>query len=215
MPRKTLLILSLALNAAAILYFTGKRLITKKPVHTYAVSDYITATTQIQAMLPIDSGDVVFVGDSHTSNFPVNEMFGAKNRGVASSRIKDILGRIHAIAGSKPSKLFLECGVNDLLDGRSVDEVFADYKRLITTIQNVTPSTALLVQSTCPVLKDIGVDSLNGCLKRYCDSMRIIFIDLDTVFKKDGKLDSSITWDGIHLNAEGYKRWYTVVKKYL
>lgn len=212
MPRKTLLVLSLALNVAAVLYFIGKRVLINKPVHTYAVSDYITATTEIQAMLPIDSGDIVFVGDSHTSNFPVSELFGAKNRGVASSRIKDIMGRIQPIVRSKPSKIFLECGVNDLLDGRTVTDVFTDYKKLI---QVIIPSTTLIIQSTCPVLKDVATDSLNACLKRYCDSIGITFIDLDTVFKKDGKLDSTLTWDGIHLNIEGYKRWYDTVKRFL
>lgn len=226
MPRKTLLILSVAINAAFVLFFIGKRIywtyFRQPEEHTYNLTDYMHATAEIQAMLPIDSADIVFVGNSLTSNFPLTEMFGTlriKNRGVGSSRITDILERIHPIAGSKPSKLFLEGGVNDLLDNRPVKEVFIDYTKLIDVITDISPSTKLYVQSTCPVVgikHDVqpGIDSLNIRLRKYCDSTRIPFVDMDPLFKVNGKLNPELTWDGIHLNAEGYRRWYKSVKKY-
>lgn len=223
MTRKALL-LAVAITPLA-LYIIGKRIFRPngKAAATSALVAYKNATTEIQATLPIDSGDIVFIGNSLTSNFPLNEMFGTlriKNRGVGSSRLIDIYNRVGDIAEAKPSKLFFIGGVNDFLDRRNVSAVFRDYVKTIDRARTISPLTILYIQSTLPV-RDIRpdiqpcIDSLNSMLKDFCAWQGILFINLDKVLRVGSKLDSTLTWDGIHLNSKGYCRWKKEIEKVL
>lgn len=224
MPRKTLLILSLGLNIAVVLFFIGKRIYWsyyKNPVtYSYTVADYMIATANLQSNLAIDTGDIVFVGNSLTSHFPM-EMFGDtkyKNRGVGSNTTKEILDRIKPIAEAHPAVIITEVGFNDISAGRPVIQAFNNYCNIIQIIRTTAPRTTLIVQSTLPV-GDIkympSVDSLNTLLKQHCIENKIQYLDLHPVLRKGAGLDSTLTWDGIHLNYEGYKRWYDTVNKFL
>ena len=57
-----------------------------------------------------DNADIVFVGDSITSNARWNEFFSGKaiyNRGISGDRTKDILSRIDTILSLNPKKAFV------------------------------------------------------------------------------------------------------------
>lgn len=224
MPRKTLLILSLALNVAFVLFFIGKRIYwtyyRMPTAYEYNEEDYMRATAQKQNALPIDTADWVFVGNSLTSNFPVEEMMGPglKNRGIAGNKTGDILQRIESIAQYRPAGILVEAGINDLNEKKSVKEIFINYKSIIDLIREVSPGTQIIIQSTLPVCKTSlplmpGVDSLNNLLKECCWRYGLDYLDLHKVLRKGNGLDSACTWDGIHLNYEGYRRWAAEVKK--
>jgi lysophospholipase L1-like esterase len=224
MPRKTLFILSVTLNVAIVLYLVGKRIYYKyynKPTaYAYTQEDYMTATAKIQAELPIDTNDIVFVGNSLTSNFPVYELFGSlkvKNRGIGSNQTTHILERIPRIASYHPKTILIEAGINDFNIKRSVAETFSNYQKIVDTIRATSPRTEIIIQSTLPTCRESlplmpMVDSLNGILKQYCEKEKMLFLDVAPVLSKNNCLDSTLTWDGIHLNLEGYRKWLALVK---
>ncbi len=48
---------------------------------------------------------------------------------------------------------------------------------------------------------------LNARLKEMCGENHIQFLELYKELSKDGYLNDSLSYDGIHLNAQGYALW--------
>ncbi len=180
------------------------------------------ATAELQSEFPIDSNDMVFIGNSLTSHFPLSEIFGTdvKNRGVGSNKTADILARVPGIARSKPARIFLEGGVNDLSESISVDDIMNNFILMVDTIRSCSPRTEIFIQSTLPTGKESlplmpGVDSLNNCLMRFCKAENIPFIDIGSKLRSGPGLDSSLTWDGIHLTGRGYRIWVRELRQFI
>lgn len=224
MPRKLLYLLAAAIP---FIIYTGARKIyqyynTPPVLYKFTQDEYMVATAELQTNLPIDTGDIVFVGNSLTSNWPLMEMFGSmkyKNRGIASNTTAHILRRIKFIAQSCPSVIFVEGGVNDFFAGISAAQSFENFKQIIDVVKTTSPHTRLIIESTFPVCMETTplmkrIDSLNNLLKEYCRD-KVEFLDLQGIYRKNNALDSSLTWDGVHLNYEGYKRWRDTVRAVL
>ena len=162
-------------------------------------------------LLPIDSGDLVFVGTSITEGFPVTELFHSlkvRNRGIGGNETKYVLEYIEKIARKTPARIFLEIGVNDLKAHVPVDSVFNRYRRIISIIRTVSPDTEVIVQSNMPTRPpNVEISELNRRLSELCLNQKLTYVDLYSAFCKDGSLDTAFTPDGIHLNAHAYAIW--------
>lgn len=226
MSYKTSFFLLAILNLVAVLYFTGKRIYWsnyRMPAqYPYTITDYMNATAELQATFPIDTMDVVFVGNSLTSNFLLAETFGTgvKNRGIGSNKMIDIVNRVGRIAAYKPAKIFLEGGVNDINERYSAIGVCQNMRQAVELIRRTSPHTRVYIQSTLPTCRESlplmrGIDSINWHLKNYCDTAAITYIDVHSKLRNGAGLDSTLTWDGIHLNAKGYRIWEQTVRPYI
>lgn len=150
--------------------------------------------------LPNDSG-IVMIGTSLTEGFPA-ELLGFKNRGIGG------LLSSEAIDIPKGKRTLIEVGINDITGDIRLSELFGNYERLI--------DSTCIVQSVLPVTGDYEkyntrIDSVNTWLKNYCHKMRIPFINTHDTFLLNGKLDSSLTFDGLHLNKKGYNKWVDIL----
>jgi lysophospholipase L1-like esterase len=227
---KKFLILSVTLNAVIILFFAGKRYYYSygpgaghdTASGTSFYDQWNSMRSSVYATLPIDSCDIVFVGNSLTEAFPVTEIFGkyVKNRGISGNSTIHLLNRIKPIAQKHPKKIFIEIGVNDFNFGYSVESAFHNYEKIIHSIKTYSPRTQIFVQSlmpTCMSYKSIihSIDSLNVELRQYCRSQQITYIDLYTPMLKSSGLDSAYTADGIHLNNKGYAVWRRQIEKFV
>lgn len=215
---KRWLIISVSLNLLIILTIIGKRIYYStygSPSPSFDITAYMAAINEIQESLPIDTGDIVFVGTSLTANFPLNEIFNTtkiKNRGIASNQLTHISDRISCITDARPKVIYLEAGINDLEQGVPAMVTADRYKYLIDKIDSLSPGTNVIVQSTLPVCYGYlhlmnKVDSLNNLIKEYCSKKGIMYLDIGSTLRKGPSLDTSYTWDGVHLNAAGYRMW--------
>ena len=61
--------------------------------------------------------DVVFLGDSLTDFYPIEEFTDVKivNRGIAGDTTSDVMHRVSEVVELKPKKLFLQIGINDMI----------------------------------------------------------------------------------------------------
>lgn len=214
-----LTIFSLILNVLLSLFFVGKRYYYSHSGSSSKTSSLIDAWNDSRnselKTLPIDSTDIVFVGNSITEGFPVNEVFRSihvKNRGIGFNQSKHILGRIDAILTGKPKKLFLAVGINDLLQSVPVDTLFRNYRQIIRKIETGSPRTKLFVQSIFPVGKTYEslnpiIVAFNLRLKHYCDSLAIPFLDIHSRLASHGRLEPPYTMDDVHLTGAGYDIW--------
>lgn len=223
---KKALIISVSLNVMIITVLVCKRYYyshqSKQITRNVFFDQWDTMRTDLLRSLPIDSNDVVFVGNSLSEGFPVTEIYGAhfKSRGIGGNNTNHILNRITGIADNHPRKIFLEAGLNDLIASYPVDSIFNNYKRIIQIINNRSPKTGVYVQSTTPArgsysyLND-SIRRLNDKLSRYCIENSIQFVDLYTQMATNNCLNNNLTSDGIHLNGKGYEIWRKVIGQFL
>jgi lysophospholipase L1-like esterase len=175
------------------------------------------------------SNEVVFLGDSITAIPDWNSLFGVSyiiNAGVGGSKTDDVISRVSSVISSKPRKLFLMIGVNDLSYGKDASYVFTNIETIVNKIKSESPDTIIYLQSVLPVNFDISKDSrpnygqeiimLNDKLKSFADGNKVIFIDLYPSFcGSDNKMYAKYTADGVHPNSDGYAVWKNLISQYI
>lgn len=224
---KKVLIASVSLNLIILLVYAGKRYYyahskPAAPAAGYPFDNWNIMRTSLFSIQRVDTGDIVFVGNSLTEAFPVTEMFGSncKNRGISGNKTAHILKRIALIAKGHPKKLFIEAGINDFVFGGTVDSTFNNYIKILGVIKRESPRTLVYVQSTLPTCGsyepfNISVIELNEKLREYCKRMSIRYIDIYSPMVLAGKMDSTLTADGLHLNGKGYDIWQHAIAGYV
>lgn len=232
---KMILFVSLLLNFVFAVY-AGYKIYTKLNVENNVIPmaqrmdsiTFVFARDNVFRHLPNDSNEIIMLGNSLTNNFEWHEMFSdqnLKNRGINGDITLGVLKRIKEITESKPSKVFIEIGVNDLLEGFAIEETFENYKKIIKTIRKESSATKIFVQSLLPcswykygtnerVSPDIL--KLNSKLKDYCTQADIQYIDLYPHFAVGNDLNQKFDCgDGLHLNGTGYVQWCKLIKIHL
>lgn len=195
---------------------------------TYGVFYYQRATLFDE--LPVDSADIIMLGNSLTNGCEWHELLGmpnVKNRGITADVIAGISERLPAIVNGQPAKIFLMTGVNDISHDLSVSEIAAEYAKLIDQIREQMPNTKLYVQSCLPVNISFGlyarmadkedeIVDLNAALKAMADEKGFTYIDLWTpMADTDGHLRRELTNDGLHLLGPGYLVWRDAILPYI
>lgn len=211
--------ISLTINILVLLFVIGRRVyyshygyFNPKQVTS---KDEATARKQSRVellnSLPVDSNDVVFIGDSQIEAIPITEIFGTdfKNRGIAGDNSKDVLNRIDCVL---PARLiYLAVGINDISNNVPLDSLKMNIERIAGKAGG-----KLIIQSVLPTSGEYKEDSkkvvaFNHWLQTYCAAKGIRFVDLDHVFTN---MDS-LTVDGLHLNKKGIELWLKEVKSLL
>ncbi len=180
--------------------------------------------------LPNNIDEIVFLGNSITDGCNWSEFLDeprAINRGISGDRTEGILDRLDEVLDSKPLKIFLMIGINDLGGGKSVNYVKKNLIKIVERIKKESPSTEIYFQSILPVNPEFGmfnthtdktkeVININKHLKKYCNKNNLYYIDLHTSFKtKENYLKLTYTNDGLHLLGEGYMLWKSLILEHV
>lgn len=221
LPIRTIAIGSILLNLAIVAGFVLRRSSNTNAqlVENLTFQSKLNASrTELFNSFHVDSTDIVFVGDSHSAGFLLDESFPGKkvrNRGIPGNEIEMTIQSIQKMISEKPSKIFLQIGVNDLIAGKSPDYIINKYSGLIHQIKDA--GIALYVQSLFPTTGkyeniETAVEKTNNLLKDLCYKNNIRYIDVYSGLVKAGKLDNELTYDGLHLNSHGYDIWKNAVE---
>jgi len=174
-----------------------------------------------------DKNAFVFLGNSITSGTDWVELLGIKNavnRGISGDITFGILERLDEVISGTPKKVFILIGINDISRNIPDDVILNNYKKIIQRIQSGSPRTKIYFHTILPVNneftpaknqfnKDEHILYLNAELKKLANTHGIFVIDLYKHFlNKENKLEKKYTYDGLHLNAAGYKFWADVLK---
>jgi len=194
-------------------------------------STYYEQRKSLFEALPDTKGEIIFLGNSITDGGEWVELFRnkhMKNRGISGDISAGVLNRLNEITSSKPAKVFLLIGINDLARSISVDSLFQNIILIVTNIGKQSPKTKVYVQSILPVNCDLGmfrdhtnkaahIIEVNKLLLDWCKHNGIQYIDLYSRFKNDSdqKLNPVYTNDGLHLMGEGYRVWAEIIRTYL
>ena len=181
--------------------------------------------------LSISPEDIVFFGNSITDGGEFHELFNMpniKNRGINGDNVSGLIERAGQITKGKPSKIFILIGINDIAQGHSVNQIIAEYQKLINKLKKETPVSKIYVQSVMPINNDFGrykslvgkeamIPELNKELESLAEKNDLTYIDLWPILAEPstGKLIESYTPDGLHLSGKAYKAWTGLLLPYL
>ena len=177
-------------------------------------------------LLPDTENEIIFLGNSITDNCEWAELFGnpnIKNRGIGGDDTDGVLERLDEVTSSKPSKIFIMIGTNDLAYGKSAEHVIGNTGLILDRIAGSSPSTKVYVQSVLPVDDAVHytrpnseIIKINGELKKMTAERGLVYIDLHSAFvDENGILNKRYSLDGLHLNGEGYELWKKLILDYV
>ncbi|MGE5431022.1 MAG: GDSL-type esterase/lipase family protein [Syntrophomonadaceae bacterium] len=159
---------------------------------------------------------IVMLGNSLTHGVNWNELLGRNDiaeRGIPGDGLRDFLKRMQFVYKLNPKICFIMGGVNDLYTGYPPELIFANYTKVVEALKehDIIPiiQSSLYVSSKYLLAsqKNREISILNNLLKSYAEKNGILFIDLNARMSRGNDLRSELTFDGIHLNADGYVIW--------
>ena len=205
----TLLLLSIVLNVVFV--FT-------KPVVKYKIDN-----------------NILFFGDSLTARYDLDFYFPKKNvinKGVGGEKTEDLLERIDKdVYEYNPSKIFVQCGINDIINDIDKEDILLNIRTIITGIKVNRSYAKVYMESLYPVnekkvkdsdnekhrkLNNKQIKEYNEEIKKICEDNSIIYINVfDEMTDKDGNLKELYTNDGLHLTNLGYLKLTSILKDYI
>ena len=164
---------------------------------------------------PPPMGASLFIGSSTIrrwttlpQDFPEHKTI---NRGFGGSQIEDAAHFADRIViPYAPRAVFLRAGGNDLNAGKSVEQVFADYKNFVAKVHGKLPDTDIFYISLSPSIarwKQADKEkALNDLVKNYvAGKPHLKYVETyDMVLGPDGQPRADLfVEDKLHFNAEG------------
>lgn len=176
---------------------------------------------------PPKPGAIVFIGSSSIQKWKdVADDFPGKhvlNRGFGGSRIADstyYAGRI--IVPYRPSMIVFYAGDNDVNDGRTVQQVFDDYRAFVACVRKDLPKTPIVFVSIkpspsraklWPVMREA-----NEKIRAYAAAHPgLRYVDVASkMLDASGQPRAELFGeDRLHMNRAGYDLWREAIAPYL
>lgn len=193
------------------------------PAEDAPFENEIRAFEAADAKNPPAPGGVLFVGSSSirlwttlADDFPGLPVV---NRGFGGSQVADSVRYAPRIVlPYNPKTIVLYAGDNDIAEGKSPEQVLADFKTFVETIRAELPETRILFISIKPsTARWRLIDKIrraNRLVRGFTtERERLGYIDIFTpMLGNDGKPRAELLGpDGLHLNEKGYALWRGVV----
>lgn len=178
--------------------------------------------------MPNTKNEIILLGDSLTNCANWEEIFpglNVKNRGISGDTTFGVLDRMDEVTSSKPKKVFILIGINDISQGVTKETILKNYFEIISKIQKDSPKTQIFVQSLLPTNdaftqfknhqgKMDKIVEVNKELKVLAQRTNTTYVDLFSEFlDEQGKMNVKYTNDGLHLLGSGYQLWAGILTK--
>jgi lysophospholipase L1-like esterase len=172
--------------------------------------------------------DLVFLGNSITANTDWQELLQSdevKNRGISGDITYGILERLKDITDTKPSKIFLLIGINDISRNIPDEQILKNYAKIVSRIRSESPGTKIYLHTLMPVNytfekfknhygKDEHILFVNEGIRKMADQKMVYVIDLYPHFlDENNRMKVELTHDGLHLTAAGYQVWAKLLRE--
>lgn len=168
----------------------------------------------------------VLAGDSISLSFPERLLpldVTWLNQAISGEGSQGLYERLPLLDNTRPDKIFVMIGINDLLRGEDDETILENHRKIIKDILWIHPNTEVVVQSILPhggedatwegreKLRDLPnerIERLNERLAAIADVEGATYLNLYPLFSDDaGYLKAEFTTDGLHLNEQGYELW--------
>jgi lysophospholipase L1-like esterase len=176
--------------------------------------------SQFEQLMNNERYETMMLGDSITDEGQWDELLDntkVQNRGISGDTTDGVLDRLNSISkGIK--QVFIMIGVNDIMRGKEVDEVYTNYLKIIQTFKD--KNIKVYIQSTLYIGEsrkanfNPKIEELDKKLEKYASENQITFINLNPIFAPQKVLKKEFTSDDLHLNGTAYKLWTEQIRKY-
>jgi len=161
---------------------------------------------------------VLFVGSSSIRRWDLGKSFPGLvtiNRGFGGSQLADSVRYAERlILKHEPRVVVVYAGDNDLAQGKSPEQVCADFQALVAEIHGQLPHTKIIYIAVKPSIKRWNIVAqgreANRLIRAVTDGdERLGFLDIQqAMLGADGTPRKELfVADGLHLSDEGYKLW--------
>ena len=132
------------------------------------------------------------------------------NLGCGHDRTENVLWRIYhgELDNLTSDKVFIKIGTNNISKGDSDEDIVAGIAAIVNAIKVRLPESEITVMGILPRRdKEARVKQLNKSVKAMTKSLGVNFANPGKeLLGKSGKIDESLFTDGLHPNAEGYRK---------
>lgn len=182
--------------------------------------------------------DAVFIGDSRTEGFILNNGLTAKitsytYKGLSvdkifTDKVINMDGKkltiIEALKETSFSKVYVMLGINEI--GWVYSSMFIDkYAKIIDEIKNINPKCTIYVQSIIPVtekvsnehqyIKNNKINEYNSLIKEMAEEKSVYYLNVqEVIVNENGILPNDAATDGIHLNKKYCEKWFEYLKNH-
>lgn len=161
---------------------------------------------------------VLFVGSSSIAGWPTRTAFPdipVINRGFGGSIYADIFHHAETVIYPyNPRLIVFYSGDNDLLWGKTPDQVAGDFEQILAQVRSRLPGTPVIVMAVkiCEARIDrtAGYTAINAMFQKLADAddLLVYFDAASLLLDAEGKPDPRFFADDkLHLSAAGYKTW--------
>lgn len=173
----------------------------------------------------------LLLGTYHTSDYDFEEFdldYHYVKIADKGYEISDILEDMKKnVYDYNPSLVFIELGINEIREGKNIEEVLTNLKELVNNIQENRKYAEIYVELLYPINTEIegynkrffssevsedDIIEYNNKIKQLTKELNVHYLDVYKELSDNDKLKEEYTDDGIHLNNEGYKVLNNIIK---
>jgi lysophospholipase L1-like esterase len=188
-------------------------------------ADEIEAFAEQDAAAPPPDAPIVFVGSSSIRQWDTlaDDLapLPVLNRGFGGSQLTHLIHYVNeTVVKYLPRAVVVYAGDNDLdaSTGNTAEQVARDFGTLAATIHAYAPGARIYFLSIKPSQARWArwpeMQHANELIEKLCrGDPRLAYLDVATPLLEDGKPRGDFyRWDGLHLNAAGYREWTRVIR---
>lgn len=224
MIKKSIVMITAAVMGAVSFFASAQAVTTPKYTEFYYQRE------SLFDVLPIDSTNIVMLGNSLTNGAEWHELFNNPkivNRGITGDTAQGIKDRLAAVTSGHPAKIFLLTGANDISHHLTADSIATAIVDLVQSIQQLTPETKIYVESILPINNSFGryknmidkepvVVEINRILEKRIPELGVTWLNVYPLFvDDDGNLRKDWTNDGLHILGQAYLAWRDYLLPYI
>jgi lysophospholipase L1-like esterase/predicted esterase len=169
-----------------------------------------------------DQGAVVFLGDSITAKWKLEDAFGSlkvANRGISGDTTRGMFCRLKDnVLDLHPKALVFMGGINDLFGQPkgTAETISGNVRSILEGVKAAGAETPVLVCEIlpCKTMSSELVTASNAAIAKVVEGYPHAHLvkTYGAFLKADGTQDSSLFLDGTHPNAAGYAVWLKVLQ---
>lgn len=167
---------------------------------------------------------VVFLGDSITDDWRLNEYFTGRdfvNRGIGGQTTLQMLARFRQdVASLNPRVVVVLAGTNDIAAGVSPNQIEDNLTEIgdLAKAHGIKPVFASILPVSdyhkdadphyemTATRPPAAIQSINAWIRSYCQSQGFIYMDYySAMVDSAGRMQADLSDDGLHPNAKGYR----------
>jgi len=165
------------------------------------------------AALP-DGPTTIMLGDSLTGGAQWQELLGASvaNRGIGGDTVAGVRARLAQSVPPSTRRVFLMIGFNDMIQASGSPQTAArDTAAIVAALTGKTVYLQSVLYTQDPAA-NARIRRLNGLNRDLCARGPCTYLDIGAALQPAGVMPPELSYDGVHLNGEAYRRWAAVIR---